>query len=306
MFTRAIVRPPAPNFSEGLTTAGLGAPDYERALRQHEAYCAALEQCGLTLTRLAADSDYPDSTFVEDTAVIPSLMTPSLTAPPQPGCPAGDPGVGLPPRGHGDSSVPTNRCAVIARPGAPSRAGEVARMRKVLAEFFPALLSIQSPETLDGGDVCQAENHFFIGVSERTNEAGAQQLAELLTPFGYTSSFVDISGTGVSPVSHAQDARAASHLLHLKSGLAYLGDRRLVITEALAGRAEFAGYDLVRVNPGEEYAANCVRVNDHVLLAAGYPAFERDLRELGYQTIALEMTEFQKMDGGLSCLSLRF
>jgi dimethylargininase len=80
----------------------------------------------------------------------------------------------------------------------------------------------------------------------------------------------------------------------------------LVITEALANREEFRGYELVRLSADEEYAANCVRVNDQVLIAAGYPIFEQTLRELGYETIALEMTEFQKMDGGLSCLSLRF
>lgn len=256
MFTRAIVRPPAPNFSQGLTTAGLGAPDYERALKQHEAYCAALAQCGLTITRLDPDPDFPDSTFVEDTAIL------------------------------------TSRCAIFARPGAPSRRGEVASTRRSLAHFFPALTAIESPGTVDGGDVCEAGNHFFIGLSERTNEAGAQQLAELLAPFGYSCTFVnilDIPG-----------------LLHLKSGLAYLGDNRLVIAEALAGRAEFTSYDQIIVSCAEEYAANCVTVNDHVLVAAGYPSFTAKLRALGYQTITLDMTEFQKMDGGLSCLSLRF
>lgn len=294
MFTSAIVRLPAPNFSVGLTTSGLGVPNYERALEQHEAYCEALEQCGLTLIRLEADPNYPDSTFVEDTAVVTTQIMPSLT-------------VGLRPRVLRNPSV-AEYCAVLARPGAPSRAGEVASIRKVLADFFPALSEIHSPGTLDGGDVCEAGNHFFIGVSFRTNEAGARQLAELLAPHGYTSSFVDIrkSGTGVLPVTHAQDARATPHVLHLKSGLAYLGDNRLVVTDALADRAEFNGYDLIRVNPDEEYAANCLRVNDHVLVAAGHPMFEGKLRELGYQTIALEMTEFQKMDGGLSCLSLRF
>jgi dimethylargininase len=254
--TRAIVRPPAANFAEGLTTSGLGAPDYERALKQHETYCAALAQCGLTVIRLAPDPAYPDSTFVEDTAIL------------------------------------ANRCAILTRPGALSRRGEVASMRRALANFFPNLTSIESPGTVDGGDVCEAGNHFFIGLSERTNEAGAQQLAELLAPFGYTCNFVDI--------------RDESGLLHLKSGLAYLGDNRLVVAEALAGRAEFVGYELVIVNSAEEYVANCVRLNDHVLVAAGYPAFTGRLRGLGYQTIALEMTEFQKMDGGLSCLSLRF
>jgi dimethylargininase len=285
MFTKAIVRPPAPNFAEGLTTADLGTPDYQRALKQHEGYCAALEQCGLRLIRLAADSRYPDSTFVEDTAVL------------------------------------TDKCAVLTKSGAPSRSGEVESMGKVLADLFPSPRAIQPPGTLDGGDVCEAGNHFFIGISERTNEAGAQQLAELLAPFGYTTSFVDItkSGTGVRgprrgspagvpdpPVTHAQDARATHHILHLKSGLAFLGDNRLAVIEALANRSELRGYDLVHVNDDEMYAANCIRINDHVLVAAGYPLLESKLRELGYQTIALDMTEFQKMDGGLSCLSLRF
>jgi dimethylargininase len=256
MFTRAIVRPPAANFSKGLTTAKLGAPDYQLARKQHEAYCTALRQCGVTIVCLAPDPDHPDSTFVEDTAIL------------------------------------TNRCAILARPGAPSRRGEVESMRRTLAEFFPAVASIETPGTVDGGDICEAGNHFFIGLSERTNEAGAQQLSELLGPFGYTCSFVDI--------------RDESALLHLKSGLAFLGDNRLVIVESLAGRVDFAGYDQVIVSSAEEYAANCVRINDNVLVAAGYPAFTEKLRALSYQTITLDMTEFQKMDGGLSCLSLRF
>jgi dimethylargininase len=253
---RAIVRPPSANFAAGLTNADLGAPDLASALRQHEAYCAALEQCGLALTRLEADEAYPDSTFVEDTAVL------------------------------------TEHCAILTRPGAASRAGEVSGIGTGLARFYSLIQSIQEPGTLDGGDVCQAGRHFFIGISERTNAAGAQQLAELLASSGYTSNFVDIRGI--------------SGLLHLKSGLAYLGDNGLVVIDALVNQKEFRSYELVRVNAGDQYAANCVRINDRILVAAGYPAFEGKLRELGYQTIALEMSEFQKMDGGLSCLSLRF
>ncbi len=280
MFTKAIVRPPAPNFSEGLTTVGpevgLGRPQFERAVEQHAAYCAALEQCGLTLTRLEPDPNYPDSTFVEDTAILTERF-----------------------------NGPSKGCAVISWPGAPSRRGEVMHMRTVLADFYSELFSINEPGTLDGGDVCQAGNNFFIGLSERTNEAGAQQLADLLAPFGYTSTFVDI--------------RKIDGLLHLKSGLAYLGDDRLVITEALYARLAsesqtnglrydhiFTDFALVRVDSEQAYAANCIRVNDYLLLAAGYQSFAESLRELGYQTIALEMSEFQKMDGGLSCLSLRF
>ena len=251
-----IVRPPSANFSAGLTTVNLGKPDYKRALMQHQAYCAALELCGLVLTCLPADERYPDGTFVEDTAVI------------------------------------TGRGAILTRPGALSRLTEVASISEALAPFYSALHAIREPGRLDGGDVCEAGNHFFIGISERTNEAGGQQLAELLLSFGYTSRFVDIRGL--------------TSILHLKSGLAYLGDNRLVVIEALRNREEFSGYDLVLVNAGEEYAANCVLINSHVLIAAGHPAFEARLRTLDYQTIALDMSEFQKMDGGLSCLSLRF
>jgi dimethylargininase len=254
MPAHGIVRPPGPNFAAGLTTTNLGAPDDVRALQQHQAYCMALEECGLMLTILETDDRYPDSTFVEDTAVL------------------------------------TRHGAILTRPGAASRLGEVASIAAALSHYYPQLHSIREPGTLDGGDVCETEDHFFIGISERTNEAGAQQLAAWLNSFGLSSSFIDIRGI--------------NSILHLKSGLAYLGDNRLVAIDALAD--QFKRHELVRVTAGEEYAANCIRVNDRVLVAAGYPHFERALRNLGCQTIALQMTEFQKMDGGLSCLSLRF
>jgi dimethylargininase len=270
MFTKAIVRPPAPNFAEGLTTAGLGTPDYEQALAQHEAYCAALEQSGLKLIRLDVDPNFPDSTFVEDTAIV------------------------------------TERGAILTRPGAPSRAGEVKSMRRTLVDHFPSLQSIQLPGTLDGGDVCQAGDHFFIGISERTNEAGAQQLARMLASFSYTTSFIDIRLSGKQSVPGAVATGSAPELLHLKSGIAYLGDNRMAVIQALADRAEFSGYELVRVEHDEAHAANCIRVNEHVLVTSSGATFERKLRDLGYQTLTLEMSEFQKMDGGLSCLSLRW
>ncbi|MFS8086859.1 MAG: hypothetical protein ACMG6H_14595, partial [Acidobacteriota bacterium] len=115
MFTRAIVRPPAPNFSAGLTTAGLGAPVYELALKQHDAYCAALEQCGLKLTSLEPDRNYPDSTFVEDVAVLFEAI----------------------PDGRANAPMSTSDCcALLTRPGALSRAGEVVSMRALLADYF--------------------------------------------------------------------------------------------------------------------------------------------------------------------------
>jgi dimethylargininase len=132
----------------------------------------------------------------------------------------------------------------------------------------------------------------FVGVGGRTNEKGAQQLARLLARRMYSVTVVDIRGM--------------AGMLHLKSGLASLGDGRLVAVDALAERDVFAGYEMIRVAPDEAYAANCLRVNDHVLVAAGFPKLEAALRGLGYAVIPLEMSEFRKMDGGLSCLSLRF
>ena len=257
-YHNAIVRSPSRNFAAGLTTSSLGPPIYQRAIEQYKAYCRALELCGLSVTRLEADERYPDSTFVEDTAVLVSLRESQL--------------------------------AILTRPGASSRLGEVESIRNALTDFSPA--AIEAPGSLDGGDVCQAGNQFFIGISERTNDSGAQQLAEILSEVGHPSILVDI--------------RKLSGLLHLKSGMAYLNDHRLVVSKPLKELNFFSDYELIDVPLGEEYAANCVCINDQVLVAAGHPQFTRLLKDHGYQTIELEMSEFQKMDGGLSCLSLRF
>ena len=256
MLTNAIVRPPGTDFAEGLTTVDMGAPVLEKAVEQHERYCEALQRCGLILTRLEAALSYPDSTFVEDTAIL------------------------------------TDRCAILTRPGANSREGEVPSIKEVLVRFYPSFHVITPPGTLDGGDVCQAGDHFFIGISGRTNEEGARQLAGFLEQERYTATCIDI--------------RRIESILHLKSGLAYLGGNRLVVIDVLGEQEAFRRYDVVRVEAVENYAANCVRVNDHVLLAAGYPVLLNTLRSFGYPVVTLEMSEFQKMNGGLSCLSLRF
>src|SRR5678816_2355810 len=156
MFTKAIVRRPGRSFASGLTSVDLGVPVLELALEQHEAYCRALEDCGVSLIRMDPDDRYPDSTFVEDTAVL------------------------------------TPRGAVITRPGAASRVGETVEIERVLREYYPALFTIHEPGTLDGGDICEADDRFFIGVSRRTNEAGARQFAAFVAEFGYTSTLIDI------------------------------------------------------------------------------------------------------------------
>ena len=191
-----------------------------------------------------------------------------------------------------DTAILTARGAVLARPGAPEREGEAAAIEPALRCFFPGLPRIEPPGTVDGGDTCEAGSHFFIGISARTNAEGARQLARHLAAWGYTSAEVDV--------------RDVPGILHLKSGIAAIDGKRLVVMEALAGHPAFRDYERVVVAPSETYAANCVRVNDALLVAAGFPKFESDARRLGLDVIVLDMSEFQKMDGGLSCLSLRF
>ena len=257
MFTRAVVRIPGSNFDAGLTTVDYGRPVLALVLQQHLRYCEALTECGLTVTALEADLRFPDSTFVEDTAVI------------------------------------TPRGAVLMLPGAASRLGEVDAIRASVLEVFPETPAIEAPGTVDGGDICEAGEHFFLGVSHRTNEEGARQLAAHLAGFGYTSSVVDV--------------RHMTSILHLKSGISYIGDNTLVVMEEMAG---WAGVPLGSIWFG------CVRTramrptacgwNERVLVAAGFPGLISELEARGFEPLALEMSEFQKMDGGLSCLSLRF
>jgi dimethylargininase len=256
VFKHAIVRLPGTNLAQGLTTVQLGVPLYDKVLQQHARYCEALQECGLELTTLDADLDHPDSTFLEDTAVL------------------------------------TARSAILTRPGARSRQSEVAAIRPTLRGFFPATLEIETPGTLDGGDICEADHRFFLGVSQRTNEEGARQLAAHLAREGYTSAVIDVRGM--------------SSILHLKSGISYIGENTLVVLAEMADHELFKGYELVRVTEQESYAANCVRVNERVLVAAGYPLLTAELKGRGFHPLELEMSEFQKMDGGLSCLSLRF
>ena len=255
-FSRAIVRTPSEDFAEGLTTAGLGPPDVALARAQHGAYVDALRQCGLEVTVLAPAPGLPDATFVEDAAVLLA------------------------------------HAAILTRPGAPSRAPEVPMLAPVMAEFFSSVHAIEPPGTLEGGDVCEAGRIHLIGLSARTNEAGAFQLARILESEGRPSAVVDIRGT--------------PGVLHLKSAIAWIGDDRLVAVDAVAGHPALAGFEIVPVARGEEYAANCVRIRDSILVAAGHPRLEEALSAHGYPTIELAVSEFRKMDGGLSCLSLRW
>ncbi len=253
MFTRALVRPPCENMINGLASADLGKPDFGRALAQHAAYVQVLRDCGLTVTVLEADDDYPDSTFIEDTA----LLVPG--------------------------------CAVVTRPGAPSRRGETAAVEEALKAFFETIEHISAPGTVDAGDIMMVGSHFYIGLSQRTNPEGAAQMTDILARYGLTASTVPLRG-----------------FLHLKSGVACLDDNTLVAAGELVDHPAFQKYRILSVDNDEQYAANCLWINGRILVAAGFPKTRRTIEDAGWETIAVEVSEFRKIDGGLSCLSLRF
>lgn len=253
MFTKAIVRKPCPEMIEGLSSASLGRPDFDMALEQHIQYVEALRRCGLEVLELDADSQFPDSVFVEDVA----LCTPG--------------------------------CAIVTNPGAPSRNGEKIKMKAILQEFYKQVESIEPPGSLDAGDVMMVGNHYFIGLSQRTNIQGAEQLIEILERYDMTGSSVPLK-----------------EMLHLKSGLSYLEQNQLLISGEFINNPVFADFQKIEVIPEESYAANSLWVNSTVLVPAGYPNTRDKIEQAGYSTLTLDVSEFRKLDGGLSCLSLRF
>ena len=253
MFTHAIARKPGPNFAQGLTTAvNEEAPDFNILVDQHQKYISTLISTGLEVILLDALPEHPDAYFVEDTAVI------------------------------------TSNVAVITNPGADSRKGEEKTIAPVL-EKYRNIDRIISPGTVDGGDILQVGQHFFIGVSERTNHEGAGQLGQILKRHGYAYTTVAV-GDG----------------LHFKSSVNYVGKNTLLVTEDFATSDQLAGYDILVTDKDESYAANTLFINDHLLVPRGYPNTLKKLEVLGHKIIELDTSEVRKMDGGLTCMSLRF
>jgi dimethylargininase len=253
MFRNAIVRLPSPSIINGLTSSSLGKPVYLIALDQHAGYVGALRDAGLKVRVLEEDALFPDSTFIEDVALC------------------------------------TSQFAVITNPGAESRRNETRGIRTVLREYYEIIMEISYPGTLEAGDVMMTGNHFFIGLSNRTNIYGAEQLLQMLEKHGMTGSFITLK-----------------KMLHLKSGASYLENNNMLVCAELADCIDLARFNRIIVDPEESYAANSLWINGTVLVPAGFPETRRKIENAGYKTTILEVSEFRKVDGGLSCLSLRF
>ena len=254
-FKHVIIRRPGKSLCDGITSAPeLGQPIYERAIEEHYDYEHALEQCGVDVTVLPALEQFPDSCFVEDPAVI-------------------------------------TRCgAIITNPGAPSRNGEKAYIVEALRAFYPEEnIEYITEGTIEGGDVMMVGDHYYVGLSRRTNEAGFENFRRILEKYGMTATAVPVRG-----------------VLHLKTGVDYLSDNRLLAAGEFIGQPVFSQFDETPIAPEEAYAVNCLFVNGKVLVPAGFPKTEKAVRDMGYETIQIDTSEYRKIDGGPSCLSLRF
>ncbi len=252
MFTIAITRKPGRNFAQGITTSNLGPPDYSLMLEQHTRYVDTLRKLGLNVIVLDALDDFPDAYFVEDAAIV----------------------------------IPG--AAIITNPGAPSRKGETKAIEPVLAQYRK-IERIMPQGTVEGGDVLMVGNHFFIGISERTNREGARQLGKILETYGNTHTTIPLPAG-----------------LHLKSSVNYLGENSMLVTENLAKLPAFESYHKIILDQGEEYAANTLWINDCLVTPKGFPLSYKKLTTLEFPIIELEISEARKMDGGLTCMSLRF
>jgi dimethylargininase len=252
-FDRALVRAPARSVIHGLSSQPGPPPLFEAIEREHAGYVRALEECGLTVETLPPLEDYPDSIFVEDPALV---------------------------FGHG---------AIVLRPGAQTRLGEVAGIEPALGRYFDRVLRLEAGFA-DGGDMLLTPQGMFIGLSRRTNQAGATELRGLLQQLGINARIVN----------------TPSETLHLKSDCALIGEDHILCTATLAASGLFDKYRKLIVPESEKRAANSLRLNDTILVGEEFPLTLDLLRRDGYTVRPMPVSDIGKLDAGLSCMSLRW
>ena len=188
-----------------------------------------------------------------------------------------------------DTAVVNKNLAIITNLGVSSRRGEELEIKTVLEKFYDDIEFIKTPGTLEGGDILKIDNQYYIGLSKRTNKEGAKQLTKILERYGYSCLTVQLV-----------------NVLHLKTGVAYIGDNNLIVTGEFISNPIFNEFNIIKVDKDESYAVNCIRVNNYILIAKGFKKLTNSISNLGYKVFEIDMSEFRKMDGGLSCLSIRF
>lgn len=180
--------------------------------------------------------------------------------------------------------------AVVMRPGAPTRLGEAAEMAPHLQALYGQVVRIEGPGTIEGGDILVTEREILVGRSARTDAAGIAELTALVTPWGH----------------RVREVFTPPGVLHFKTDCSLLDAETVLATPRLAASGCFDGYRVIHTGAGEEAAANAIRFNDLVLLPAGFPRTREALLAAGYAVREIGNSECAKLDGGMSCLSLRF
>jgi dimethylargininase len=223
--------------------------NYSRAAAQHRAYEALLEGLGYELRRVPAAHDLPDSVFVEDVALV------------------------------------LDEAAVITRPGAASRRPERDAVAAVLSDYR-LLLSVAAPGTIDGGDVLRLGRRLYVGLSSRTNEDGAHQLARLAAPYGYSV-----------------ECLTTAACLHLKSAVTAVADDRVIANPEWIDTRTFgdARVDVIEVDPAEPHAANVLRLGDTLVCASAHERTTARLRAHGYHVETVDVSELAKAEAGVTC-----
>lgn len=190
-----------------------------------------------------------------------------------------------------DTAVVTRKGAIIDNPGMSIRQPEATEMEPTLRQFFTSdqIAHITLPGTLEGGDVMMVGDHFYVGRSTRTNPEGIRQFLNILESWGLEGSEVPLD-----------------HTLHLKTGVNYLENNNLLVAGEFVDKPEFASFNKFIVPEEEAYGANCIWVNDKVIVPAGYPRVLQAVKDFGYETLVVDTSEYRKLGGGLSCMSLRF
>ena len=251
-FKNAVIRKPNKSIQNGLSSQNLH-PQYEIVLEEHSDYTQAMEEAGLKINILEPLEEFPDSIFVED---------PALTY---------------------KSTV------IILNPFDPSRNGEKNIIKEEIKHLFDNILFVEDGY-VEGGDILNINNHFIIGLSDRTNKLGAENLSTLLQTLGAT---VDICKT-------------PDDILHFKSECSTIDDDTILVSSKMA-QLDFlkSNYHLIELPIGEEGAANALRINDKLLLPDGFIKAEEMLSKK-YEIIKVKVDEISKVDAGLSCMSLRY
>ncbi len=251
--TIAITRAISPRFNEcELTHLDRSPIDLELARAQHQAYEQALHTLGIEVHSLPAEADFPDSVFVEDTALV------------------------------------LDEVAILTRPGADSRKGEIESIAQALSPYR-RLIRIEAPGTVDGGDILRLGRTIYVGLTTRSNQSAIEQMQTALAPYGYTVSGVPVTGC-----------------LHLKSAVTQASEDTLLINPAWVEKSHFPGWKFIEVDPQEPSAANIVLVPGGAIFPAHFPETQKRLEQAGIKLTIVPATEVAKAEGAVTCCSLIF